>query len=418
VGSAIVVAIMIVPLNVWQSVALSQQHAQQYSPAFLLQAAQMSADEAGSGPQLFYVGDPQHENWARELYPIYDISLNRFTFVLPRDAVLPDNAICRSADRPAIAMIAADIQNAGSIAAGLRQCWPAAELRLITDVRHNAAQYRLINANARPFIHAAGGYWLEEEVSQTPVTPASDDPFAWTIYQPVGLSQNSIGRLAAVEAATNQIIFLDSNGHAQGKLESTFDSPSDVGFLPDDGLVVADAGQGLLWFDPNGRFRFKSDGGYAPRGVFVAADGTVYVASTGGAAIIQVNSNGEILRTIKGPQFQQPTSVAVASDGRIAVGDPVAGKVSINSSAGELLAEYPIGMGDTIIDKPGLLWLPDGSFIYTDPVNNRIVWLDPKGKTIKEWLDLKTPTHLILRSTDQLLVLESRNDRIATINLK
>ena len=67
-------------------------------------------------------------------------------------------------------------------------------------------------------------------------------------------------------------------------------------------------------------------------GVFVAADGTVYVAPAGNQFIIQVKDNGELLRIVKGSQFQQPTSIAVALDGRIAVGDPSAGKVTVSSN--------------------------------------------------------------------------------------
>ena len=64
---------IVVPLNIWQSVDLSQQHSPQSPPAFLLQAAQMSANESGDGPHLFYVGDnlgsePQYKFLTSEYY--------------------------------------------------------------------------------------------------------------------------------------------------------------------------------------------------------------------------------------------------------------------------------------------------------------------------------------------------------------
>jgi 4-amino-4-deoxy-L-arabinose transferase-like glycosyltransferase len=408
-----------IPLNFWQSNVLSQEHSAQYAPSFLLQAAQMSADPAGKGPHLFYVGEAPYEMLETSIYEAYNIPPNRYSFVLSRDALQANNVICQSADQPAIAMITAEIQDSGIIAKQLQECWPGSELRLIKDARNIPNQYRLINKSAVPFIHWAGGYWVEEALPQTLIAPFSDNRAEWTAFQPVGLSKNSTGLLGVVEATTKQIIFLDARGHLQSKLQNTaLVDPADVIFLPDDGFVIADAAQGLLWFDSSGHFRFKSDPGPAPRGLFLAGDGTLYIASASGRSVIQVDNKGQILRIVTGPQFQQPTSVAVAPDGRIAVGDPAAATVTINSSSGELLAQYPIGAGDTRIDKPGLLWLPDDSFIYTDPANNQIIWLDAAGKIIKTWHDLRSPTDLVLQSADKILVLEGHDNRISSIKLK
>src|SRR5271157_2081332 len=418
VGSIVLLSALIVPVNVWQSFVLSQQHSEQQTQAFILQTAQMSANKTGAGPHLFYVDFPQNQSWPTEMYPAYDIPLDRLTFVLPRDAMLPDNEICKSSSQPAIVMIATEIRNADYIASSLQQCWPNSELRLIKDVQNSPGLYRLISQSALPFMHSAGGYWIEETPPQIPVSQTSDYSSAWQVYQPSGLSQSSTGQLATVERGSDRVVLLDSNGKFQKSLISGFVDPSDVGFLPNDGVVVADASQGLLWFDPAGHFLFKSGGVTSPRGLFVAADGTVYIASTGSGSIIHVNLKGDILQTIQGPQFEQPTSVAVSPDGRIAVGDPLAGKVTINSSTGKLLSQYSIGLGDTVTDKPGLLWLKDGSFIYTDPELNHIIWIDSNGKIVKEWFDLPYPTSLLLQSTGKMLVLESSNDLIVSLELR
>ena len=337
VGSVIVLSALTVPLNVWQSFVLSQQHSQQQTQAFILQTAQMSENKTGAGPHLFYVDLPQNEYWPNEMYSAYDIPLDRLTFMLPRDALLTGNEICKSSSHPAIVMIATDIPDADYIASSLQQCWPNSKLRLVKDVQNSPRLYRLISQSALPFIHSVGGYWIEEIPPQTPVAQASDYSSAWQVYQPIGLSQNSLGKLATIEEATKKVVLLNSMGQFQKFLITGLSDPADIGFLPNDGLVIADASQGILWFDPARHFLFKSDGGASPRGLFVAADGTVYIASTGSGSIIHVNLEGHTLQTIQGPQFEQPTSVAVAPDGRIAVGDPVAGKVTINSSAGKLI---------------------------------------------------------------------------------
>jgi Dolichyl-phosphate-mannose-protein mannosyltransferase len=418
IGSVVLLSTLTVPVNVWQSFVLAQQNSEQQTQAFILQTAQMSESKTGVEPHLFYVDFPQNEYWPTEMYSAYDIPLDRLTFVLPRDALLPDNEICTSSSQPAIIMIATDIPDADYIASRLQQCWPNSELRLIKDVRNSAGLYRLVSQSAMPFMHSAGGYWIEEIPPQTPVTQTSDYSSAWQVYQPTGLSQSSTGQLATVETATNKVVLLNSDGRFQKFWITGLIDPSDIGFLPNDGLVVTDASQGILWFDPVGHFLFKSDGGASPRGLFVAADGSVYIAATGSGSIIHVNLKGDILQTIQGPQFEQPTSVAVSPDGRIAVGDPVAGKVTINSSTGKLLTQYSIGLGDTGTDKPGLLWLKDGSFIYTDPVLNHITWIDSNGKMVKEWFNLPDPTSLILQSTGKMLVLESSNDLIVSLELR
>jgi hypothetical protein len=160
IGSTIVIASIAVPLNFWQSTVLSQQHSIQPHPAFLLQTAQMSTDEAGGGPHIFYVGSPQHENWLAFMYSVYNIPPDRFTFILSQDALLSGNLICQSAEQPAIVMITTEIPDAMDIAIKLRRCWHGSELKLIKDMLNNAQQYRLINKSALPFIHSVNGYWV------------------------------------------------------------------------------------------------------------------------------------------------------------------------------------------------------------------------------------------------------------------
>ncbi|HLB46142.1 MAG TPA: glycosyltransferase family 39 protein, partial [Anaerolineales bacterium] len=128
INAALIVAVVI-PLNVWLSVDFSQKYSEQKMPAFLLQTAQMSGDETGRGPQLFYVGHPKYQFWIKTIYTVYEIPLDRVEFVFPRDALTPDNPICRAANEPAIVMIPAELENADYTAAQIQQCWPDASLK-------------------------------------------------------------------------------------------------------------------------------------------------------------------------------------------------------------------------------------------------------------------------------------------------
>ncbi len=417
--SALVLALVIVPLNFWQHSVLSQKNSEQKTPAFLLQAAQMSETKNEAAPQIYYVGMAGDEYWIYLVYSAQNISTDRLTVVSLEEAMQPDNAICRAADTPAIAIVTTEIPNSGYIASRLSRCWRGAELHLIKDMRNNSNQYRLINQSALPLIRPISGYWMDTPLPQTSLHPVEDSRADWTVYAPIGFSQNTKGQLAVVEGTVNnQVVFLNSEGKAQSQLSYVFTEASDVVFLPDDSFVVADAQQGLLWFDSNGQFRFISRGGDSTRGIFAAPDGTIYAASTGDQSIVQISNQGEVLRVITGDQFRQPTSIAVAEDGRIATADPDSGKVTINSNGGELLFEYPIGMSDTILNKAGLLWMPNGDLVYSDPPNNRVVRVDSNGKILAEWLEVQSPTDLILKNANTLLVLAVHENRIALITLK
>jgi sugar lactone lactonase YvrE len=281
-----------------------------------------------------------------------------------------------------------------------------------------ARLYRLVNAAALPAWHDVPGYWIEE----TPAVPQIDLPTqprdAWVVYHPRGLSVSPDGRVAVVEEATQSVVTFDTNGQIVHILSGVFVYPSDTGFFSDGSLVVVDANEGMLWFDRDGQLSRRIQSLSSPRGMFVAPDGNLYVADTGNARLVVVTPEGEIMRIIANTdKFPQPTSVAVAVDGRLAVGDPVAGRVLVLDPDGNVQAEYPVSIGDTSDDKPGVAWLPDGGLVYTDPVGGRVVWLDSSGQVIKEWTDLLRPNDVALTPDGRLLLQEGLGDRITLVAL-
>jgi sugar lactone lactonase YvrE len=152
--------------------------------------------------------------------------------------------------------------------------------------------------------------------------------------------------------------------------------------------------------------------------MFIAPGDNVYIADTGNSRVVVLNRAGEVVQIFSNPdRYPQPTSVAVAIDGRVAVGDPVVGRVLILDASGNIQAEYPVNIGDSSDDKPGLVWLPDGGLIYTDAVGGRMVWRDKSGQVLKEWTDLQRPNDVALAPDGRLLLEEGLADRITLIEL-
>lgn len=97
---------------------------------------------------------------------------------------------------------------------------------------------------------------------------------------------------------------------------------SDVGLLPDGGLVVA-AGGSLWRVDPSAGTRTLWAGGLtSEEGLWnldVGADGSVYVADWGGGGVLRVQADGTTSRLAA--SITDPVSVAVHPDGRVYVTD-------------------------------------------------------------------------------------------------
>ncbi len=406
-------------LNIWMSVGLAQQNLAQETPAFVLQTAQMSGNGVGNGPRIFYVA--YDDSWFKSLTEAHDIPALRLTSIPPGNAPLENGPVCQATNQAAIALVEVSVEYADMISAYLQQCWPESDLKLVKDVLGEPRLYRLINAGAKNFPLSAPGYWLEEEPAPVEINaelfplPTAEAKEPGGVQEPRGFALHA-GWMAAVEGATQNVLVWDPEGNLVSRLGQPFVYPSDVGFSPDGSLVVLDAGHGLYWLDAEGRVAAEATSFYAPHGLFVMPDGTVWVADTGGQRIVHVDREaGEIEQFQNLDKFSSPTSLAVAPDGRIAVGDPNAGGVYILDPVGNIQAEFTIGTDTTSAGKPGLAWLPDGSLVYTNPPAGRMVQVDPNGETIKEWTDLSLPNEVVLAPDGRLFVAEAGADRITPV---
>jgi sugar lactone lactonase YvrE len=213
-------------------------------------------------------------------------------------------------------------------------------------------------------------------------------------------------------------LFFNETGNIDQVLKGIFVYPSDAGFTSAGDLVIADANEGILIFNADRQLISQINSFSSPRGLFVAPDDTLYVAETGKGRIAHVTLAGDLIESFTNPElYPQPTSVAVAPDGRIAIGDPVVGQVVVLDSTGQLLAQYPISPGDSSDAKPGVMWLADGGLMYTDPQVGKLVWVGNDGQAIQEWTELRRPNDLAQGVDGTIYVLESGQNRITKFTL-
>lgn len=166
-----------------------------------------------------------------------------------------------------------------------------------------------------------------------------------------------------------------------------------------------------------------------PLGVAVTPDGSrVYVTQSGGQSTTLVldhdgNKIGELKPPASTGAYHVPVYVAVASDGRVYVGDRAAGTVYIYDASGAYLAEIA-RKDETLKFSPlGLAVAADGTVYIADvgsakPAEHRILVLAPDGTLVKTLGqgELNYPNQLILDAAGNVYVTDSNNGRLAVFD--
>ena len=193
----------------------------------------------------------------------------------------------------------------------------------------------------------------------------------------------------------------------------------------------------IFQFDASGKL-LKSIGAglfINPHKLIVNKDGYVWVADNGGNQIFKLSQNGEVLLTIgkkgvtgAGPdEFDSPTSVAIAPNGDIFVGDGHSGGGTATGNArvvkfdknGKFLKTWGVkGMGPGEFDLVhDLAFDSKGRLFVGDRQNNRIQIFDQDGKFLSQWFQFVRPSGIYIdKRTDTIYVAdsESRDGRTNT----
>ncbi|HLG74281.1 MAG TPA: PA14 domain-containing protein [Chloroflexota bacterium] len=143
---------------------------------------------------------------------------------------------------------------------------------------------------------------------------------------------------------------------------------------PDDSVLALDGETGTISrFSADGRYLgvlAKDLPVYHPRGLTVASGGDLFLADTGGSHILHLSPDGHPVGQIgiRGKDrgaLDQPSGIAVASDGSVIVVDPSAQKMVRFAGTGAALAEWPFAEGLTV-NGPQLALSPDQTLWATD----------------------------------------------------
>jgi sugar lactone lactonase YvrE len=172
----------------------------------------------------------------------------------------------------------------------------------------------------------------------------------------------------------------------------------------------------------------------APRGVAVAADGSLYVADTSNHRIQHLRPDGTVLQVwgefadvtqeeAPGGTFNEPWGIALAPDGSLYVADTWNHRVQHFSATGEFLGMFgTFGQAETATD----FWGPrsvavdnKGRVFVADTGNKRVVVFDSRGQPLGEFGgvgmepgQLDEPVGLAIDSRGQVYVADTWNQRI------
>lgn len=196
----------------------------------------------------------------------------------------------------------------------------------------------------------------------------------------------------------------------------------------------------LLKFDASGKL-VKSFGAGTmvfPRGLFVDAEGNVWVADgqgnkqgTKGHQVLKFSPDGKLLLALGKPgvarkgtdTFDQPNDVAVAPNGDIFVADGHAGqtpgappdttaRIVKFSKDGKYLKEWgKLGSAPGEFRTPHSLYFDSrGRLLVADRGNNRIQIFDQEGKFLEEWKQFSRVSGLYIDKNDVLYASDSESN--------
>jgi hypothetical protein len=207
-----------------------------------------------------------------------------------------------------------------------------------------------------------------------------------------GIAVGANGDVYVADSARSRISVFDRSGNklrdwgSYGAGPGAFVGLSAVAVGPDGSVYAADASS-VQKFRPDGGFVVRWGGwGSAPgafewtSGIAAGADGTVYVTDRGNRRIQAFDRDGGFLRVVAkhGPQIDldDPRGIAVAADGSLVVAESDDDRLFRLSATGELLGSW---------DTPSVI------DVAIDPTDGTILATDRNGHLVRRYQPDGTP---------------------------
>ncbi len=176
-----------------------------------------------------------------------------------------------------------------------------------------------------------------------------------SLIEPRGLSVGPGGRLAAADVGLSTVVLFHGDGTPEPMaLPVELREPESVAWTAQQLLAIADTwGQQAIIVNPAGgsarTLPVPGEGWYGPRGVAVAADGTVAVTDTGNKRLVLFSTvMGEVETRIvgrEGPgpgEFVEPVGLAWVGTDRLLVCDTGNRRLQVLDGAGAFVYEIPL----------------------------------------------------------------------------
>ena len=172
----------------------------------------------------------------------------------------------------------------------------------------------------------------------------------------------------------------------------------------------------------------------APRGLAIAADGSIYVADSRNHRIVHLDSTGLFLNAwgsyanvLDGPApqglFNEPWGVAVGPDGSVYVTDTWNQRIQVFTADGQFLRMWETFLVDGVVDSfwgpRGILVDPNGKVIVTDTGKQRVVIFDSQGNYLSQFGtrgleqgQLDEPVGIAMDKDGKLYIADTWNARV------
>jgi outer membrane protein assembly factor BamB len=202
--------------------------------------------------------------------------------------------------------------------------------------------------------------------------------------------------LYVIDIATHKMVYTYGTTDAPGSGPNQVNAPDGMMMLPSHDLLVPDAGNCRIIMIPAGGHAISRQLGQTgtcvhnpplsfsdPSGLFPMSNGDYVITEGEGHWVSEMNLSGKVSWSVQVPGVSAIYETSEVGPDRYATVDHVfPGQVLTFDHTGKVLWRYA-PTGDQALNKPSLvLALPNGDFMVSDKVNNRLIVVDPRTNAI------------------------------------
>ncbi len=290
---------------------------------------------------------------------------------------------------------------------------------------------------------AARGYPRQPSILAATAVWGSKGAGRGEFNEPRGLAVNAAGDVYVVDSKNQRIQKLGPDGKplqvwgTQGNGPGQFKDPCGVAVAADGTVYVADTwNHRIQKFDGDGNFlaqwtaagtgetepKLDNPTFWGPRGIAVAADGTVYVTDTGNKRILAYGPDGKRKAVwgkdgSKPGQFIEPVGIAVDAAGKVYVADTGNHRIQVFDAGGKFLEDWQVFGWEEFYTEPYIA--VHGNDVYdTDSNNQRFARYTNKqltgvwGKSGSGSGDFNHPIGIATDAQGNVYVSDTMNHRI------